>query len=66
MLRMAPDYDHLTLLQKVEVFEHALEHTQGDDLAKLLWLKSPSSEVSNDLFGAWHVTKKLSYSCYTA
>jgi Phosphatidylinositol kinase and protein kinases of the PI-3 kinase family len=27
------------------VFEHALEHTQGDDLARLLWLKSPSSEV---------------------
>ncbi|CAM9121795.1 unnamed protein product, partial [Lampetra fluviatilis] len=49
MLRMAPDYDHLTLLQKVEVFEHAVEHavnnTAGDDLAKLLWLKSPSSEV---------------------
>ncbi|XP_077998557.1 serine/threonine-protein kinase mTOR-like [Glandiceps talaboti] len=45
MLRMAPDYDHLTLMQKVEVFEHALEHTKSDDLAKLLWLKSPSSEV---------------------
>uniref|UniRef100_A0A224XHF0 Serine/threonine-protein kinase TOR n=1 Tax=Panstrongylus lignarius TaxID=156445 RepID=A0A224XHF0_9HEMI len=45
MTRMAPDYDHLTLMQKVEVFEHALEHTQGDDLARLLWLKSPSSEV---------------------
>ncbi|KAF4524829.1 hypothetical protein B566_EDAN014311 [Ephemera danica] len=45
MLRMAPDYDHLTLMQKVEVFEHALEHTQGDDLSRLLWLKSPSSEV---------------------
>ena len=42
---MAPDYDHLTLMQKVEVFEHALEHTQGDDLAKILWFKSPSSEV---------------------
>ncbi|RZC37432.1 serine/threonine-protein kinase mTOR [Asbolus verrucosus] len=45
MLRMAPDYDHLTVMQKMEVFEHALEHTQGDDLARLLWLKSPSSEV---------------------
>ena len=44
-LKMAPDYDHLTLMQKVEVFEHALEHTQGDDLAKILWFKSPSSEV---------------------
>lgn len=32
-------------MQKVEVFEHALEHTQGDDLARLLWLKSPTSEV---------------------
>lgn len=45
MLRMAPDYDHLTIIQKVEVFEHALEHVHGDDLARLLWLKSPSSEV---------------------
>lgn len=45
MLRMAPDYDHLTVMQKVEVFEHALEHTHGDDLARLLWLKSPSSEL---------------------
>ena len=44
-LQMAPDYDHLTLMQKVEVFEHALEHTQGDDLAKILWVKSPRSEV---------------------
>lgn len=45
MIRMAPDYEHLTLMQKVEVFEYALEKSTGDDLAKLLWLKSPSSEV---------------------
>ncbi|XP_021189763.3 serine/threonine-protein kinase mTOR isoform X1 [Helicoverpa armigera] len=45
MQRMASDLDKLMLMQKVEVFEHALEHTAGDDLAKLLWLKSPSSEV---------------------
>lgn len=45
MLRMAPDYDHLNLMQKVEVFEYALEKSFGDDLSKLLWLKSPSSEV---------------------
>jgi FKBP12-rapamycin complex-associated protein len=45
MMKMAPSLDHLTAMQKVEVFEHALELTQGDDLAKLLWLKSPSSEV---------------------
>lgn len=30
---------------QVEVFESALEQTPGDDLSKLLWLKSPSSEV---------------------
>merc|ERR1712012_313459 len=45
MLKMAPDYDHLPLMNKVEVFEHSLESTAGDDLAKLLLLKSPSSEV---------------------
>ena len=44
---MAPDYDHLVLMQKVEVFEYALETTTGDDLAKILWYKSPSSEVRN-------------------
>lgn len=45
MLMMTQTLCHLTVMQKVEVFEHALEFTQGDDLAKLLWLKSPSSEV---------------------
>lgn len=52
---MAPDYEHLTLMQKVEVFEHALDYTQGDDLAKLLWLKSPSSEASIDI----HILEQL-------
>ena len=45
LVQMAPDYDHLTLMQKVEVFEHAVNNTAGDDLAKLLWLKRPSSEA---------------------
>ncbi|MEW5308376.1 MAG: hypothetical protein WDW38_000344 [Sanguina aurantia] len=45
MLGMAPDYDHLTVIQKVEVFEYALEATSGDDLHKVLWLKSRNSEV---------------------
>ncbi len=43
--QMSSDYDHLMLMQKVEVFEQAIESTSGDDLAKVLWLKSPSSEV---------------------
>jgi FKBP12-rapamycin complex-associated protein len=45
MLQMAPDYDNLTLMQKVEVFQHALDQTTGQDLYKLLWLKSKNSEV---------------------
>ncbi|KAH9264533.1 hypothetical protein BASA83_012004 [Batrachochytrium salamandrivorans] len=45
MLQMAPDYDFLSLLQKVEVFEYALENTTGQDLYKVLWLKSKNSEV---------------------
>lgn len=84
MLGMAPDYDHLTVIQKVEVFEHALDSTSGEaphaaeaasvrasgwrqrparrlqdatagaarlprrageDLHKVLWLKSRNSEV---------------------
>ncbi|KAI8620292.1 armadillo-type protein [Chytriomyces sp. MP71] len=45
MLQMAPDYDNLTLLQKVEVFEYALANTTGQDLFKVLWLKSKNSEV---------------------
>ena len=45
---MSQDYDHLTLMEKVEVFEQAIESTSGDDLAKVLWLKSPSSEVCTE------------------
>ena len=44
MLQMAPDYENLTLLQKVEVFEYALDNTTGQDLYRVLWLKSASSE----------------------
>ncbi|ODQ63316.1 FAT-domain-containing protein [Nadsonia fulvescens var. elongata DSM 6958] len=45
MLQMAPDYDNLTQLQKVEVFTHALDNTRGQDLYRVLWLKSRSSEA---------------------
>ena len=44
MLQMAPDYENLTLLQKIEVFQYAMENTKGLDLAQVLWLKSRSSE----------------------
>ena len=45
MLQMAPDYDHLTLIQKVEVFKYGLNNTTGQDLYKVLWLKSKNSEA---------------------
>lgn len=45
MLQMAPDYDGLTLMQKVEVFGYALDNTTGQDLYRVLWLKSKSSEA---------------------
>ncbi|KAF8519025.1 phosphatidylinositol 3-kinase [Hysterangium stoloniferum] len=45
MLQMAPDYEFLTLLQKVEVFEYALDNTTGQDLYRMLWLRSVNSEA---------------------
>lgn len=45
MLQMAPDYDNLTHLQKIEVFTYALDNTRGQDLYRVLWLKSKSSEA---------------------
>ncbi|QQP56713.1 Serine/threonine-protein kinase TOR, partial [Caligus rogercresseyi] len=45
MQKMSSDYDNLPLMNKVEVFEHSLDHTNGDDLATLFLLKSPSSEI---------------------
>lgn len=45
MLQMAPDYEGLTLMQKVEVFGYALDNTTGQDLYRVLWLKSKSSEA---------------------
>ncbi|XP_042007638.1 serine/threonine-protein kinase TOR-like [Salvia splendens] len=45
MLSFAPDYDHLPLIAKVEVFDYALQNTEGNDLSRVLWLKSRTSEV---------------------
>ena len=42
MLALAPNYDSLTAMQKVEVFTEALERTtgKGNDLYEVLWMKS--------------------------
>jgi len=47
MQQVAPNnlYDSLSHIHKLEVFEHALANTTGEDLAKILWLKSESSEA---------------------
>ena len=42
--RLAPDYEHLTTIQKIEIFEAALDNSAGDDLAKILWTKSVTAE----------------------
>ncbi|KAG9408579.1 phosphatidylinositol kinase- protein kinase tor1 [Aphanomyces cochlioides] len=45
MLQEAPDYEILTLMQKVEALRYALDNTAGLDLYKVLWLKSANSEA---------------------
>eukprot|EP01155_Anaeramoeba_flamelloides_P010974 Anaeramoba_flamelloidesa326854_59.p1 GENE.a326854_59~~a326854_59.p1 ORF type:complete len:975 (+),score=216.26 a326854_59:235-3159(+) len=39
------DYEKLSLMQKLELFKLALDLTDGQDLAQILWLKSQNSEV---------------------
>jgi serine/threonine-protein kinase mTOR len=43
--QMAPDYEILTVMQKVEVFDYALDNTTGQDLYRVLWLKSANSDA---------------------
>eukprot|EP00048_Salpingoeca_helianthica_P003613 m.68925 g.68925 ORF g.68925 m.68925 type:complete len:2501 (+) comp12804_c0_seq1:29-7531(+) len=45
MAQFYPDYENLTLIQNVEVFQHALESTPGDDLAQVLWHQSGDAEA---------------------
>lgn len=45
MSQIYPDYESLTLIQNVEVFQHALDNTPGDDLAQVLWHQSGDAEA---------------------
>ncbi|KAK0422862.1 hypothetical protein QR680_007831 [Steinernema hermaphroditum] len=45
MQEMCNDIESLTLMQKVHVFLTAMSKTKGDDLQKILWMKSPNSET---------------------
>jgi phosphatidylinositol kinase/protein kinase (PI-3 family) len=40
-----PEYPQLMVVQKIEVFKQMMARFDGKDLAKIMWLKSPSSEV---------------------
>ena len=44
MLQLAPDYDHLTLLQKVEVFEYTMANSDGLDIKQIMWQRSNDAE----------------------
>jgi FKBP12-rapamycin complex-associated protein len=46
MLKIAPDYDSLSVMQKVEVFTDGMKRTtgNGNDLYEILRLKSTNSE----------------------
>mmetsp|Transcript_7922 Transcript_7922/g.11928 ORF Transcript_7922/g.11928 Transcript_7922/m.11928 type:complete len:2546 (+) Transcript_7922:104-7741(+) len=44
MAQMAPDYETLLLIQKIEVFQRALADTKGEDLAKVFRLHSADAE----------------------
>ena len=47
MMALAPNYDSLTAMQKVEIFTEALERTKGkgNDLYEVLWIKSTNRYV---------------------
>jgi FKBP12-rapamycin complex-associated protein len=45
MLSFAPDYDHLPLIAKVEVFELGLQSAEGNDLAKVLVFLQSSLDI---------------------
>ena len=45
MLSFAPNYGNLPLIAKIEVFEYALENTEGNDLSRVLNLALTSSSV---------------------
>lgn len=54
MLGFAPDYDHLPLIAKVEVFEYALHNTEGNDLARVCILME-----------LWYIVLCVTHSSFT-
>jgi len=44
ILQMAPDFELVPVLNKLEAFQNAVALTKGEDLAKVLWLRSKNAE----------------------
>lgn len=59
MLGMAPDYDHLPVIHKVEVFEYALDSTSGEDLHKVRALMTDQFEMGLQLDKEGHYVMQL-------
>ena len=38
-------FDNLTMLQKVEVFRNCISTTKGNEIADMLWMRSPDAET---------------------
>lgn len=55
MLSFAPDYDHLPLVAKVEVFEYALHSTEGNDLARVSFIRELCLHIAKG--EPWHKDK---------
>jgi serine/threonine-protein kinase mTOR len=45
LLSKAPGYEKLSVMQKVDIFCQVRNETTGQDLAKMLWFKSKTSDV---------------------
>jgi FKBP12-rapamycin complex-associated protein len=45
MDEVCDSYEKLSIPKKVEVFKHVMENTKGEEIQKVLWLKSESAEI---------------------
>ncbi|KAJ2325401.1 phosphatidylinositol kinase- protein kinase tor1, partial [Coemansia sp. RSA 2681] len=43
--QFSPNWETLTVLQQVEIFEYVLSNTPGNDLQRAFWFKSPNAET---------------------
>ncbi|PIA14095.1 hypothetical protein COEREDRAFT_99151 [Coemansia reversa NRRL 1564] len=56
-LQFSPNWDTLTIMEKVESFEYALTNTPGNDLQRAMWYKAANAEIWLDR--RTHYTRSL-------